>query len=73
MVNVGLFSDANAARNALVKLSDADIPVIRKAVRAASGNRTLLQAGPYDTVAEADAAADKMRALGIEGRVATLP
>lgn len=73
VVNVGLFSDANAARNALVKLSDADIPVIRREVRAASGNRTLLQAGPYDTVAEADAAAAKMRALGIEGRVATLP
>ena len=28
MVNVGLFADANNARNALVKLMDAELPVV---------------------------------------------
>lgn len=73
VVNVGLFSDANAARNALVKLTDAELPVIRKEVRASNGNRILLQVGPFETVTEADAAADKMRGLGVEGRVAISP
>ena len=72
-MNVGLFSDANNARNTLVKLSDADLPVIRRQVRTANGNATLMQVGPFETVTEADAAAEKMRALGIEGRVALQP
>ncbi len=73
VVNVGLFADANNARNALVKLMDAELPVVSKDIRFPKGNRTRLQVGPFDTLAEADAAADKVRALELEARVAPLP
>lgn len=73
VVNVGLFADANNARNALVKLMDAELPVVSKDIRFPKGNRTRVQVGPFDTLAEADAAADKVRALELEARVAPLP
>jgi hypothetical protein len=73
VVNVGLFGDANNARNALVKLMDAELPVVSKEIRFPKGNRTRVQVGPFDTLAEADAAADKVRALELEARVAPLP
>ncbi|BDT71858.1 hypothetical protein os4_13860 [Comamonadaceae bacterium OS-4] len=73
VVNVGLFADANNARNALVKLMDAELPVVSKEIRFPKGNRTRVQVGPFDTLAEADAAADKVRALELEARVAPVP
>lgn len=73
IVNVGLFADSNNARNALVKLMDAELPVVSKEVRFPKGNRTRIQVGPFDTLAEADAAADKVRALELEARVASAP
>lgn len=73
VVNVGLFADSNNARNAVVKLSDADLPVVSKEVRYPKGSRTRVQVGPFDTLAEADAAADKVRALELEARVAPAP
>lgn len=73
VVNVGLFADSNNARNALVKLMDAELPVVSKEVRFPKGNRTRIQVGPFDTLAEADAAADKVRALELEARVAPAP
>ena len=73
VVNVGLFADANNARNALVKLMDAELPVVSKEIRFPKGNRTRVQVGPFDTLAEADAAANKVRALELEARVAPLP
>lgn len=73
VVNVGLFADSNNARNALVKLTDAELPVVSKEIRFPKGSRTRLQVGPFDTLAEADAAADKVRALELEARVAPAP
>lgn len=73
VVNVGLFADTNNARNALVKLMDAELPVVSKDIRFPRGNRTRIQVGPFDTLAEADAAADKVRVLELEARVAPLP
>lgn len=73
VVNVGLFADSNNARNAMVKLMDAELPVVSKEIRFPRGNRTRLQVGPFDTLAEADAAADKVRALELEARVAPVP
>ena len=70
VVNVGLFADSNNARNAVVKLMDAELPVVSKEVRFPKGNRTRVQVGPFDTLAEADAAAEKVRALDLEARVA---
>ncbi len=73
VVNVGLFADTNNARNALVKLMDAELPVVSKDIRFPKGNRTRVQVGPFETLAEADAAADKVRALELEARVAPVP
>lgn len=73
VVNVGLFADPNNARNALVKLMDAELPVVSKEIRFPKGNRTRVQVGPFETLTEADAAADKVRALALEARVAPAP
>lgn len=73
VVNVGLFADNNNARNALVKLMDAELPVVSKEIRFPKGNRTRVQVGPFETLAEADAAADKVRALELEAQVAPAP
>ena len=50
-----------------------ELPVVSKEIRFPKGNRTRVQVGPFDTLAEADAAADKVRALELEARVAPVP
>lgn len=72
-MQVGIFADSNNARNAMVKLMDAELPVVSKDIRFPRGNRTRIHAGPFDTAAEAEAAAEKIRALALEARVAPVP
>lgn len=69
-VNVGMFSQENNARNALAQLSDAELPASRQTVRTAQGQRIRVRVGPFDTLAEAERAADKVRSLGLDAQVA---
>ena len=68
-VNVGLFADENNARNAVTKLRDAGLPVVRQQVRGPKGRRERIRVGPYETRTEADAAAERIRTLGLEAIV----
>jgi cell division septation protein DedD len=70
VVNVGLFAQENNARNALTQLTDADLPASTQSVKTGQGTRTRVRVGPFDTQAEADRAADKIRTLGLEAQVA---
>jgi len=70
VVNVGLFAQENNARNALAQLTDADLPASTQTVKTGQGSRTRVRVGPFDTQAEADRAADKIRAMGLEAQVA---
>jgi cell division septation protein DedD len=69
MVNVGLFAQENNARNALTQLTDADLPASTQSVKTGQGTRTRVRVGPFDTQAEADRAADKVRAMGLDAQV----
>ena len=70
VVNVGLFAQENNARNALTQLTDADLPASTQSVKTGQGTRTRVRVGPFDTLAEAERAADKVRTLGLEAQVA---
>jgi len=70
VVNVGLFAQENNARNALTQLTDAELPASTQTVRTNQGTRTRVRVGPFDTLAEADRAADKIRTMGLDAQVA---
>lgn len=70
VVNVGMFAQENNARNALTQLTDADLPASTQSVKTGQGTRTRVRVGPFDTQAEAERAADKVRTLGLEAQVA---
>jgi cell division protein FtsN len=69
LINVGLFADANNARNAYTKLMDAGLPALTQELESAKGTRTRVRVGPFETRAEADAAAEKIRALKLDAAV----
>lgn len=65
-VNVGLFANAVNAKNALNKLEAAGLPTKIDALNMKRGPRTRIQVGPFTTQTQADEAAGKIRALGLE-------
>lgn len=70
VINVGLFADPNNARNAYTKLRDAGLPATTQALKSAKGQpRTRVRAGPFDSQAEAERAADSIRALRLDAAV----
>jgi cell division septation protein DedD len=69
MVNVGLFADPNNARNAYTKLQEGGLPALSQAWKSAKGLRTRVRAGPFESQAEADRAAEKIRALRLDAAV----
>lgn len=64
-VYVGAFTDENTALNVYVQLTDARLPATRQTFVDSQGPRVVVRVGPYDTPAEAEAAADTIRALGL--------
>lgn len=69
LINVGLFADVNNARNAYTKLQDAGLPALSQELQSAKGLRTRVRAGPFESQAEADSAAEKIRALRLDAAV----
>lgn len=72
-VNVGTFTDENNALNAFVRLTDARLPASRQTFVDSKGPRVVVSVGPYDTAAEAEAAADTIRGLGLGAKLRPLP
>jgi cell division septation protein DedD len=68
-VNVGLFANDWNARYAQAKLMKAGVVSYRHALMNAKGKLTRIRAGPYDSQAEAEAAAQTIQALGLEAAV----
>lgn len=73
LVNVGLFADANNARNAYTKLMDASLPATSVEFNTSKGKRTRVRVGPFETQAEADRAMEKVRGLGLEAEPVRQP
>ena len=68
-VNVGLFAvDANA-RRAQASLRAAGVQSQMQELPMKNGKRTRVRAGPYETRAQAEAAARQIRALGLEAQL----
>ncbi len=70
IINVGLFADENNARNAYVKLNDAGLNVLSNEITTKNGKRTRVRVGPFATQAEAERAAERIRALQLEAVIA---
>jgi cell division protein FtsN len=69
LINVGLFADANNARNAYVKLQDAGLPALSQEVTSSKGPRTRVRVGPFESQPEADRAAERIRALKLDAAI----
>lgn len=65
-INVGLFAQEANARKAHTTLQDAGITAFTQEFKTPKGLRIRVRAGPYDSQAEADSAAEKIRALGLD-------
>jgi cell division septation protein DedD len=69
LINVGLFADANNARNAFVKLQDAGLPVLSQEVTSSKGKRTRVRVGPFESQPEVQRAAERIRSLQLDAAV----
>ena len=68
-INVGLFADPANARRALVRIRQAGVPARSDTLQLERGPRTRVRAGPFASRAEADQAAARIKALGLEAQV----
>ena len=68
-INVGLFAKQANARKAQAALQEAGLRPSMQEIGTGPGQRTRLRAGPFDTRTEAEAAAEKIRALRLEAQV----
>lgn len=68
-VNVGMFAKEANAERAKARLVEAGLPVLDDPIESARGPLTRVRVGPFERREEAEAAAAKVRALGLEARV----
>jgi DedD protein len=66
VVQVGAFSEAAKAREARLKLERAGLPTYTNVAKTPDGERIRVRMGPFKTKAEADKAAARAKALGLE-------
>jgi DedD protein len=66
VINVGLFAQDDNARRVQARLNEAGLPVFTQELQRASGSLTRVRVGPYTGRAEADDAAQKIRALQLD-------
>ncbi len=68
-INVGLFAKEANAQNALNKLEQAGLSTLSSTVSTPRGERTRVRAGPFNSELDANAAAEKIRALNLDAVV----
>ncbi len=68
-INVGLFADAGNARRAHERLRQAGLPATLEEISTVRGPRTRVRVGPFLREDEAEAAALRIRALGLDAVV----
>ena len=72
MVQVGAFADATRARETRQKLERAGLKTYVHEAQTPEGKRIRVRVGPFDSRAEADKAAAKVKGLGLPAAVLTL-
>ncbi|MDT0137463.1 SPOR domain-containing protein, partial [Acidovorax sp. PRC11] len=71
-INVGLFAEPANARRAHGMLQGAGLPAATQKITAADGRELLrVRAGPFTSTSQANAAAARIRALGLETSAAS--
>lgn len=68
-INVGLFADPANAGKAHARLVEAGFPAIQQKVESPKGELTRVRVGPFASRAQADEAAARIRALGLDAVV----
>ena len=68
-INVGLFAEEANARKTQSRLLNEGLPAFRQPLESAKGSRIRVRVGPFDTKAEADAAAQNIRGMGLDAVV----
>lgn len=68
-INVGLFAEEANAIKVHTQLTEAGLPATMVKVEGTRGPRTRVRAGPFPDRAVADAAAQRIRAMGLEAQV----
>lgn len=69
LINVGLFAQPDNAARALARLEADGLPAIGDVLQTRNGQRTRVRVGPFATRSQADAAAQRIRALQLEAVV----
>jgi len=72
VVQVGAFADSARAQEVRQRLERAGLKTYTHVAETAEGKRTRVRVGPFDSRAEADKAAQKVKALGLSANVLTL-
>ncbi|APW43361.1 SPOR domain-containing protein [Rhodoferax saidenbachensis] len=68
-INVGLFAEETNARNAHTKLLDAGLVAFTEEMKTPKGKRIRVRVGPFEAIGDADAAAERIRGLGLDAEL----
>lgn len=71
-MQVGAFSDESRARETRQKLEKAGLKTYVNVAKTADGERTRVRVGPFESRAEAEKAAARIKALGLPAAILTL-
>ncbi len=72
VVQLGVFSDADNAKQIIAKMKEAKLTVHTENIPIKSGNATRLRVGPYATRDKADAALAQVKLAGADGKIVPL-
>ncbi len=72
VVQLGVFSDADNARQSISKMKEARLPVYTESIPIKSGTATRVRVGPFATREKADAALAQVKLAGGDGKIVPL-
>ena len=72
MVQAGAYSEAAALREARQKVEKLGLKTYTQVIESDNGKRTRVRIGPFTTRQEAQAAADKVKAAGLQASILAL-
>ncbi len=70
-INVGLFAKPGNAEATYSQLVEAGFPALKQEITTTHGKRFRVRAGPFETLAQAEEGAVKIRLLNLEAKVVT--
>jgi DedD protein len=72
VVQLGVFGDADNAKQAIAKMKEAKLPVYTESIPIKSGNATRVRVGPYANKEKAEAALAQVKLAGNDGKIVPL-